>query len=163
MRATPAVLPELHELRGVEQNPYHHLDVYGHTIEVLERLLAVERDLDAYAGEHAEAVRQVLDEPLADGMTRGEALRMGALFHDLGKPETRTVNEEGRVFFLGHDRAGARIVGAICERLRSSRRLRSYLEGICLNHLRLGFLVHERPLSRALGLRLPVATEPDSA
>jgi poly(A) polymerase len=162
LHATPEVLPELHALRGIEQNPYHHLDVHGHTIEVVERLLEVERDLDAYAGEHAAGVRAVLDEPLADGLSRGEALRMGALFHDLGKPETRTVNEQGRILFIGHDRAGARIVRALCRRLRTSRRLRSYLEGICHNHLRIGFLVHERPLSRRSTYDYLVATEPDS-
>ena len=37
LSATGAVLPELEALRGVEQNPYHHLDVHGHTIEVLSR------------------------------------------------------------------------------------------------------------------------------
>jgi poly(A) polymerase len=162
LRATPAVLPELDELRGVEQNPYHHRDVHGHTLEVLERLIAVERDLDAYAGEHAEAVRHVLDEPLADGLSRGEALRLGALFHDIGKPQTRSVNDEGRVLFIGHDRAGAQVVGALCRRLRTSRRLRSYLEGICLNHLRLGFLVHERQLSARSVYEYLLATEPDS-
>ena len=160
--ATSSILPELERLRGVEQNPYHHLDVHGHTIEVLARLLAVERDLDAYAGEHAEAVREVLGEPLADGLTRGEALRLGAVFHDVGKPETRSINEEGRILFIGHDRAGARIVGEMCGRLRSSRRLRSYLQGICLNHLRLGFLVHERPLSPRSVYDYLLATDPDS-
>ena len=34
-----AVLPELADLHDVEQSLYHHLDVYGHTIEVLERLI----------------------------------------------------------------------------------------------------------------------------
>ena len=156
------MLPELDRLRGVEQNPYHHLDVHGHTIEVLERLLAVTRDLDDFVGEHADGVRRVLDERLADGLTRGEALRLGALFHDLGKPETKSVNEEGRILFIGHDRAGARIVGDVCRRLRASRRLRSYLQGICVNHLRLGFLVHERPLSRRSVYDYLLATEPDS-
>ncbi len=33
--ATAAVMPELDALRGVEQNRFHHLDVYGHTLAVL--------------------------------------------------------------------------------------------------------------------------------
>src|SRR5207249_4169419 len=49
--ATPALLPELEALRGVEQNPYHHLDVHGHTVEVLERLIELEADLESLAGE----------------------------------------------------------------------------------------------------------------
>ena len=160
--ALAVVLPELDALRGVEQNPYHHLDAYGHTVEVLGRLLDVERELPAYAGEHADAVEEHLAEELADGLDRRTALRFGALFHDLGKPETRSVNEEGRVLFLGHDRAGARIVGGICERLRASRRLRGYLERICLEHLRLGFLVHARPLSRREVYDYLDATDPDA-
>ena len=35
--ASAAVLPELEALRGVEQSRFHHLDVHGHTLEVLER------------------------------------------------------------------------------------------------------------------------------
>ena len=35
--ATAVVLPELEALRGVEQSRFHHLDVYGHTLEVLDR------------------------------------------------------------------------------------------------------------------------------
>ena len=47
--ATSGVLPELEALRGVEQNPNHHLDVHGHTIEVLRQLLVIESDLERYA------------------------------------------------------------------------------------------------------------------
>ena len=45
LAATAAVLPEVEALRGVEQNPNHHLDVLGHTLEVLERWLEIEADL----------------------------------------------------------------------------------------------------------------------
>ena len=73
-------------MRGVDQTANHHLDVYDHTMAVLERLLEVESDLERFAGERAEEARELLDEPLADELTRGEALRFGALVHDLGKP-----------------------------------------------------------------------------
>ena len=46
-----AVLPELEALRGVEQSRFHHLDVYGHTLEVLERTV----ELDAAEGAGARA------------------------------------------------------------------------------------------------------------
>jgi poly(A) polymerase len=134
-----AVLPELADLHEVEQSHYHHLDVYGHTIEVFERVVELERDA---TGE----LRDVLDEPLADELTRGEALRFGALLHDIGKPATHHVREDGRVTFMGHDRLGVEMVRAICRRLRTSERLCRFLEGVTRHHLMLGFLVHERPL-----------------
>ncbi|MEK6272076.1 MAG: HD domain-containing protein [Actinomycetota bacterium] len=162
LAATPALLPELEALRGVEQNPYHHLDVHGHTMEVLARLIEVEADLEAFVGPTATDVRALLAEPLADELTRGGALRFAALFHDLGKPETHAIGEGGRVLFIGHDRAGARLVRELCSRLRASRRLADYLANLTLNHLRLGFLVHEQPLSRRHVYDYLLATEPDS-
>jgi putative nucleotidyltransferase with HDIG domain len=146
--ATDAVLPEVAALRGVEQNPNHHLDVHGHTMEVLSNLLEVERDLDRYAGESAPMVREILDEPLADGMTRVQALRLGALLHDIGKPATRKEQPGGFVSFIGHDKVGAELVAEVCARLKASRTLTRYLEALTRHHLHLGFMTHERPLSR---------------
>ena len=160
--ATAAVLPELEALRGVEQNPYHHLDVHGHTLAVLERALEIERPdrLEELFGEHAGPIGGLLVEPLADELDRAGGLRLGAVFHDLGKPGTRTVTDEGRVMFLGHDQTGAELVGSICERLRTSRRLRTHLESLTRHHLRLGFLVHHRPLSRRQVYDYLLATDP---
>jgi putative nucleotidyltransferase with HDIG domain len=142
---TAVVLPELEALRGVEQGPNHHLDVHGHTLAVLERTLEVESDLARFAGGRAAETRELLAEPLADEMSRGAALRLGALFHDIGKPATRG-EHDGYVTFIGHDGAGAEIVGEICRRLRASGRLTRHLQALTRHHLRLGFLVHEAPL-----------------
>ena len=142
---TAVVLPELEALRGVEQGPNHHLDVYDHTLAVLEHTLEIERDLDRFAGERAAEVAALLAEPLADEVDRGTALRFGALFHDIGKPATRA-EHDGFVGFRGHDEVGAEIIGAICSRLRASRRLTRHLQGLALHHLRLGFMIPEAPL-----------------
>jgi poly(A) polymerase len=185
--ATAVVLPELVALRGVEQSRFHHLDVYGHTLEVLERTIEltapggregsearapVEYGPAEYGpAEHGPAdrapvghppvghppvdvrrpdVAALLAEPLADGMTRAEALRWGALLHDAAKPMTREVRPgDGRVTFIGHDVRGAELARAVLGRLRASERLRSHVAALVRNHLRLGFLVHEpQPLSR---------------
>lgn len=159
---TPVVLPEVEALREVEQGPNHHLDVHGHTVAVLERTLEVERDLERFAGERAEEARELLEEPLADEMSRGTALRFGALLHDVGKPATRA-EQQGYVTFIGHDRDGAEIVGGICRRLRASRRLTEHLRALILHHLRLGFLVHEAPLPPRRVHEYLRATEPVAA
>jgi putative nucleotidyltransferase with HDIG domain len=148
-----AVLPELAALHDVEQSHFHHKDVWGHTLEVLERLIELETEA---TGE----LREVLDEPLADELTRGEALRFGALLHDIGKPATHEVREDGRVTFLGHDRLGEEMVRDICRRLRTSERLSRFLEGVTRHHLVLGFLVHERPLDRRAVYRYLRGTSP---
>jgi len=159
LELTAVVLPELANLRDVEQGPNHHLDVHGHTLAVLEHTLEVERDLPRFAGDRAGEVAELLAEPLADEMTRGTALRFGALFHDIGKPATRA-ERDGFVGFRGHDKVGAEIVGEICARLRASRRLTQHLQGLTLHHLRLGFLIPEAPLPPRRVHEYLRATEP---
>ncbi|HET7051497.1 MAG TPA: HDIG domain-containing protein [Solirubrobacteraceae bacterium] len=145
---TDVVLPELTRLHGVEQSGYHHLDVHHHTLAVLADTIELERDPEQWLGEHAQAVALLLDEPLANELTRGQALRFGALFHDVAKPQTRNVTSEGRVTFMGHDAAGAKVAAEALTRLKASERLRDHVAALTRHHLRLGFLVHEMPLSR---------------
>jgi putative nucleotidyltransferase with HDIG domain len=159
LELTAVVLPELAGLRGVEQGPNHHLDVHDHTLAVLEHTLEVEADLDRFAGERAGEVAALLAEPLADEMSRATALRFGALFHDIGKPATRS-EQSGFVGFRGHDREGAEIIADICARLRASRRLTQHLRALALHHLRLGFLIPEAPLPPRRVHEYLRATEP---
>jgi poly(A) polymerase len=154
--ATAVVLPELEALRGVEQNRFHHRDVYGHTLEVLEQTMALTASTPtgvaarkSLLGDHGAELELLLAEPLADQLTRAEALRWGALLHDAAKPLTREILADGRVTFIGHDVRGAALASAVLERLHTSVRLRTHVAALVRHHLRLGFLVHEpQPLSR---------------
>jgi len=161
---TAQVLPELIALRGVEQNVFHHLDVYDHTLEVLDQVTAIERDpAGAGFGEHAEAVADLLREPLADELTRGDSMRIAALLHDAAKPWTRAEWPGGGFGFPGHDREGAQVARTVLRRLRASGALADHVAALCLHHLRLGFLVHERPLDQRTIWRYLRATEPYAA
>jgi putative nucleotidyltransferase with HDIG domain len=153
---TAVVLPELAALRGVEQNEFHHADVLGHTLEVLDAVAALERNRE-FLGDRAV---ELLAEPLADELTRAGAMRFAALLHDAAKPQTRGVRPDGRVTFIGHDKAGAELARTVMRRLRASQRTIDYVAALTLHHLRLGFLVHERPLDRRSIWRYLRATAP---
>ena len=89
-----AAIPELVDARGFSQRSvYHAFDVYEHIARVC---LA----LEAYCGGYARP-----------------ALRWAALLHDVAKPHTLTVDDEGRGHFYGHDEQGARMADAIMRRL----------------------------------------------
>lgn len=148
--ATEAVVPELAALRGIQQSRFHHLDVFDHTRAVLAEAIALERDPQPVCASDSDAgaVRRLLAAPLAHELTRGQALRFGALFHDIAKPQTRGVTPAGRVTFIGHDKAGAELAAAVLGRMRAGERLRDHVAALTRHHLRLGFLVHDMPLSR---------------
>lgn len=119
------VLPELTALKGVEQSAPHVHDVWTHTLAVLRHL---ENILDVLSpsfdeqkanadlmngllvlrlGRFREQINAHLEKPLnADRASRG-LLFFAALYHDVEKPRTRTVENGGRVRFLGHDERGA--------------------------------------------------------
>lgn len=161
--AMAAVLPELAATRGVDQSRYHHRDVYGHTLEVFENVIALQDDPAKVIGsEHGGLLVRLLAEPLADGLSRGEALRWGALLHDSAKPATRAVRTaDGRVTFIGHDALGAEMARAALARLRTSARLQAHVSALVRHHLRLGFLVHgPYPPARDAVFRYMRACEP---
>ena len=145
-------------LRGVEQNVFHHRDVHGHTLEVLEAVAHLETG-PPELGEHAEAVRGLLPEPLADELTAAARMRFAALLHDVAKPATRGSARRARHVRRPRRRgrpARARHPGPPAR----SQRLADYVAALTRHHLRLGFLVHERPLSRRSVRRYLVATDP---
>jgi putative nucleotidyltransferase with HDIG domain len=149
-----AVLPELTDLHGVEQSRYHHLDVFGHTVEVLERQIEIETDPGAVFGEElGPRIDAELRRPLAEDLDAWQGLRYAALLHDIAKPMTRGVLPDGRVTFMGHHAVGVEMIDAICARLRTSEKLRAFLGAVTRHHLVLGFLVHQRPLARGLVYR----------
>ncbi|MDO5491752.1 MAG: HD domain-containing protein [Bacillota bacterium] len=91
-----AVLPELAEMKGFDQhNPYHRYDVLEHCIRTVE---AVEISPDNEA-----------------------VMKLAALLHDAGKPQTFSLDEEGIGHFYGHPSAGAEIACRIMCRLKADR------------------------------------------
>jgi tRNA nucleotidyltransferase/poly(A) polymerase len=140
--ALAVVLPEVDGLRGVEQNPYHHLDVFEHTLEALTFVRGVVLQLGGEAHLHSpEDVGLPGAAPLVP-------VAWAVLLHDIGKPVVKVVDEEGRIIFWHHDEAGRRMAGDIAARLRMSKRFAEYLGTLIRQHLRLGFLIGERPLTR---------------
>jgi len=108
------VLPEIEAMRGVPQPPPYHPegDVFFHTALVLDRL-----DLSGA------------------GPDECDALLLGALLHDVGKPPTRTTDPDGRIRFNGHDAVGAEMSAALLERLRLPGRVTEQVGALVGAHM----------------------------
>ena len=140
--ALTVVLPEVDRLRGVEQNPYHHLDVFEHTLEALTYVVGVVAQLGG---------RRFLTTPAEAGLPGVEPLvpvSWAVLLHDIGKPVVRVVDDKGRVIFWRHDETGRRMTADIGRRLNFSNRFVDFVGTLVRQHLRLGFLTREQPLTR---------------
>jgi len=138
----PVVIPELDVMRGVDQPREHHWDVFNHSIEAvaaMEMLLLDAEPDDEKAGWLWRELWSQLEwwpEARAYESTRRVALMMGCLLHDIGKPETKTFQDDGRMRFFGHSEAGAAIAGRLLGRLRFSSRERDAVTAIIGAHMR---------------------------
>jgi len=129
-----ALLPESRAMRATEQSPPHRFDVWEHSLRAVEAADRILEDLEAL-GPEAAGLAGHLAQPLGDGLTRADILKLAALLHDVAKPETRAVTG-GRVRFIGHDTLGAERALAVARRLRLSGRAGHVLARLVAHHLR---------------------------
>ncbi len=142
-----ALIPELAQARGVGQPPVHFWDVYEHSIKTvgaagfLLRLGTWQHaagDVVLTAVPWSAALGEHFAQEVSSGSTRKTMLKLAALLHDIAKPQTKSVNENGCAHFLGHAQQGASIAADILERLRFSTREIKLVEVLIQNHLRPG-------------------------
>ncbi|MDP2726751.1 MAG: HD domain-containing protein, partial [Dehalococcoidia bacterium] len=146
------VVPELEEGRGVTQPKEHYWDVLRHNIEtvgvvegLLERTWEPEWVMEAVPWNEALAAR--FQDVVGEGPTRGTLLKLTGLLHDIAKPATRTVDEEGRIRFKGHQGQGATTAQAVLERLRLSRKTVDMIATQIEHHLRPAQMSQEAELA----------------
>jgi len=150
------IIPELAAMRGVRQDGYHHLDVHDHTIEALRQLEQLLADSQSEAGcligrDLMAKARAHLADAVQAGVTRKALLKLGALLHDIAKPQTRTVEADGRTRFIGHNSLGAEAAREVGRRLRLGRRATEMLAKMVREHMRPGVLASElSPTERAI-------------
>ena len=152
------LMPELSHTRGVAQPKEHFWNVFDHSIETVaavERLLRQREDRDQdellSSVPWTAEIMQHFAQEIAGGRTRGAILKMAALLHDVGKPVTKTIEQDGRMRFLGHPHEGAAIAAGPMDRLRLSNREIKMIQLMTEHHMRPGYLVgEEMPTRRAI-------------
>lgn len=134
-RVLGLLFPEVEATKGVEQNAYHHLDVWEHTLLTVSHMV---RSLHAPAEAFEDLQSTFM--PLVTDARRRARLVFLALLHDLGKPSTRTVKDE-RTHFYGHEQSGAAMAAAIAQRFRLSHEDTRAITAVVRHHMRPLFML----------------------
>ena len=130
-----AIFPEILSMKGVRQDGYHHLDVWGHTLLTLENVEIVMGNSENCFGEYAPNLREYLDSGFVSGRSRKSIIKLAALLHDSGKPETRSEGTDGRTRFLGHENAGEKIAEEAALRLKLSNKEVGFAKELVGDHM----------------------------
>jgi len=149
------LLPELAPLRGIGRFGFHHVDAYDHSLKAYAFVAQALRGKALSPGVDSELWSSMLEavsvEPLAGVRARRAMVLLAALLHDVGKPSCMTQDGDGRVRFVGHERAGAEIARQVAGRLRLSRLETVHLAALVEHHMRPCMLgaTDEPPTARA--------------
>jgi putative nucleotidyltransferase with HDIG domain len=147
------ILPELVRLKGLAQSSPHISDVFSHTmrtmtsLEGLLSLLSPIHDPDQSGdlmmglaagkiGRYRQEINAHLDLTLTPERPLRPLLFLAALYHDVGKSESRQEMEDGQVRFFGHPETGAQISAQRAADLRLSNAEKIRLGSIVLHHMR---------------------------
>ncbi len=127
-----AIFPELKPLKVTEQVYYGRQNLLEHTLLAVKNLHNLIWNFDKY--EWLAPYRKYFDPYISSEHWRALML-LGALFHDIAKPETLTRDEEGKTHFYGHDKVGSRIVEEIATRLKFSNFEKDVLVTFVKSHM----------------------------
>ena len=138
------LIPELAQTKGVDQPGEHRWDVFNHSVKTVTAVDFVLRHGNwEYADNgildcvpwSAELERH-FNSKVSGGSTHRLLLKLAALLHDIAKPQTKTIDDQGKARFFGHAIEGAKIAADILERLRFSTREIKLVAGVVRHHLR---------------------------
>jgi poly(A) polymerase len=146
------VLPEAAATDHIRQSPPHHLDVFSHTVQVMNYAAALrdwltgqtdslpDAELQSALSPWREKLATHFAEELSAGHSRAGWLVWHALFHDAGKPAafSEETDETGarRIRFFGHEDVSATIAAERSDALRFSRREVQVAQAVAANHMR---------------------------
>jgi len=151
------LMPELLKMKGVTQSPPHIHDVWTHTLAVLDQLdnlltsslrldFDPEKTSDMFMGLVSLKIGRYRDQiagHFADALNPSRSHRsllfFAALYHDVCKPETKTIDENGRIRFFDHDIKGAKVTAERARSFNLSNDEVDRLETIIANHMRIHF------------------------
>lgn len=129
-RVLTRLVPELAAGRGMEQNPYHHLDVLDHSLACLQAAQEL-----AGGGDWLGALGREGAQYLA-GDHRRALFMTTALLHDLGKPPTRQPKEPGWSTFHRHETLGGKMARIRVRALGLSGADADYVGRLVAEHMR---------------------------
>jgi poly(A) polymerase len=131
------LFPEIGSLKGIDQDRYHHLDAYQHSLltfqcleDLIQKIVPWPEDIDAELNSYL------------NGNQKAAWLKWAALFHDLGKTATGAEKAGHRTFF-GHAEVSQRLFDPIADRYRLSTREKVFIDRMIGWHMRPLYLVQE--------------------
>ena len=111
------IFPEIEPMKCVGECKYHVVDSFTHSVYTLKVLEGVVNS-DGFFENHLKiAYEKHAKECMKSNISRLSLIKLGAFFHDVGKPAAKFNDDKGRTRFQGHDVVGAEMLLEVGKRL----------------------------------------------
>ncbi|MGL5715969.1 MAG: HD domain-containing protein [Paraclostridium sp.] len=111
------ILPITKDMKEVGECKYHVINCFEHSLLALKTFEEMINKDGFFESHISNEIYKTLNESVDDGLNKKDLLKLGILFHDMGKPEAKTIDNTGRVRFRKHEIIGANNVFTIGKRL----------------------------------------------
>jgi tRNA nucleotidyltransferase/poly(A) polymerase len=135
------IFPPAKPLRATAVKHYGRGGVLKHTLDSVRCFEDILRDGSWFRGLNSK-IRAYLDERVA-GYSRRAHCKWGLLLHDIGKPDTMSYDETGRLRFFEHEFVGEKKIPAMAKRFRWSAAETTRYAGYVRHHMRPGNLASQ--------------------
>ncbi len=122
------IFPGLKAQEKVPPSSYHHLYLIEHSFEVVRRIEKLAESLPEWIGEK-------LEHEASMGIKYYPLLKIAALLHDYGKPDTWNIEDDGRHRFLKHEEVGAYKAEDLLKDLKFTKNAVKYIFQMIRYHL----------------------------
>lgn len=101
------IIPQIKAMKSVGECKYHVVNCFQHSIYALEEFEHLIKEKGFFPSHLERMIDSYLSIRLGESITKKSILKLGIFLHDMGKPDCKTVDSNGRVHFKGHEVVGA--------------------------------------------------------
>ena len=141
MELVDKFFPEMIEVKKIPPNSHHHLPLFFHCLETTKQV-------HLKVNKYDEKITNYFEEKILGAHSRFAYLKLASFLHDVGKPDTWTIDEEtGRHRFIKHDDVGAQKITQTLKNLKFSNKQIKYIQNLIKYHIYPSALISEEEVS----------------
>ncbi|CEI71563.1 MULTISPECIES: HD domain-containing protein [Romboutsia] len=142
------VILKLNGMKEVGECKFHVVNVYEHSIKALEEFEEMLKEGEFFSSHLRNNIKEYLNEDMDGHIKKIHLLKLSIFLHDIGKADSKTVDDTGRVHFRGHEIVGAKISRELGKSLNLDERSIELIEKYVRYHMVLLALYKKNDMSK---------------
>ena len=128
------LIPQVKGMKEVGQCKYHVVDCFQHTMYALEEFEKLIKEYK-FPSHLEKPIWEYLNREIEKDLKVWDLLKLSVFLHDIGKADAKTIDENGRVHFKGHEKFSGIISKEVSKTLNLSEKSSELVYKITTYHM----------------------------